>query len=93
MPTNLLQNDEQKIKLMATTQGRLGNFIVPTNRMYFTIAGGLAWNYETYTETTDDDKNSLEAFAGLEVNLFDIGDLSLLFNLAAYPSLTESQRI
>lgn len=93
LSTNLLQNDEQKIKLRATTQAGLGNFIVQTNRMYFTAAGGLAWNYETYTETTDDDKNSLEAFAGLEVNIFDIGDLSLLSNLAAYPSLTESQRI
>ena len=93
LSTNLLQNDEQKIKLRATTQGGLGNYIIQTNRMYFAAAGGLAWNYETYTETTDNDKNSLEAFGGLEINIFDIGDLNLLSNLAAYPSLTESQRI
>ena len=42
--------------------------------------------------TDDEDRQSLEAFFGTELNLFDIGDLSILTNGYAYPSLTESGR-
>lgn len=35
----------------------------------------------------------MEAFVGLELNLFDFEDISLLSKVTAYPSLTESNRI
>ena len=34
----------------------------------------------------------MEAYAGTELNIFDIGDLNLLSSLYVYPSLTESGR-
>jgi hypothetical protein len=34
----------------------------------------------------------LKAYFGSELNLFDIGDLSLLSNIWAYPSFTENGR-
>ena len=91
--SNLLQNDEQKIKLRATTSGGIGNYIVSNNKIYFGVAAGLAWNNERYTETTDEDRNSLEALGGVELNLFNFGDLSLLTNLLVYPSITEKGRV
>jgi len=91
--SNLLQNDEQKIKLRATTSAGIGNYIVNTNRLYFGAAAGLAWNNERYTETKDADRNSLEVAAGLELNLFNMGDLDLMTNLVLYPSITEKGRV
>ena len=35
----------------------------------------------------------MEAFMGSELNLFDIGDLSLFNTIYVYPSLTESGRL
>ena len=90
--TDLLQSSEQQLNLRAITKGGIGNFVLKTNRMNLGLAGGAAWNYENYSESTANDKNSAEAFVALEYNIFDIGDLDLLTKLVAYPSLTESKR-
>ena len=60
--------------------------------MYFVLAGGAAWNYEDYDDITIEDRSSAEAFAAIEYNIFDIGDLDLKTSLIGYPSLTESGR-
>jgi len=44
-------------------------------------------NDSTYTEP---DRKSWEGFIGTELNLFDIGDLSLSTKIFAYPSFTET---
>lgn len=90
--TELLQSTEQKLNLRALTKGGIGNYIVNTNQMYFVLAGGAAWNFEDYSDPTISDRNSAEAFAALEYNIFNIGDLDLKTNLTGYPSLTESGR-
>jgi hypothetical protein len=90
--TDLLQSSEQQLNLRAITKGGIGNFVLKTNRMNLGLAGGAAWNYENYSGLTANDKNSAEAFAALEYNIFDIGDLDLLTKLVAYPSLTERKR-
>lgn len=90
--TELLQSTEQKLNLRAVTRGGVGNYIVNTNRMYFVLAAGAAWNYEDYDDITISDRNSAEAFAAVEYNIFDIGDLDLKTTLVGYPSLTESGR-
>ena len=90
--TDFLQSTEQKLDLRALTKGGIGNYIVNSNRMYFVIAGGAAWNYEDYNDITISDRNSAEAFAGLEYNIFDIGDLDLKTSVYGYPSITESGR-
>ena len=45
------------------------------------------------TDPTIPSRNSAEAFAGLEINMYDIGDLSLLSSLVVYPSFTDEGRI
>lgn len=90
--SDLLQSTEQKLSLRALTKGGMGNYMVNTNRMYFVLAGGAAWNYEDYSDPTISDRNSAEAFAFVEYNIFDIGDLDLKTSLIGYPSLTESGR-
>ncbi len=90
---DFLQNDEQKLKLRSTTQFGAGKFFVRTNSIYFTAKGGVAWNSETYTDPAIPGRNTAEGFVGLELNMFDLGDLSLLTNLVVYPSITQSGRI
>jgi hypothetical protein len=89
---DFLQNDEQKLALRSTAKLGMGYYLVRTNSIYFGLFGGAAGNRETFTENASPDKTSGEAFIGLELNLFDIGDLSLLTNVSGYPSLTETGR-
>jgi small nuclear ribonucleoprotein (snRNP)-like protein len=86
-----LSNTEQALKLRFTSKAGVGKYIVHTNRSYFGVGGGLSLNHETFTNNTPQ-RTSLEGYVGSEVNLFDIGDFSLLSNLYVYPSLTESGR-
>ena len=89
---DFLQNDEQKLALRSTSKLGAGYYLVHTNSTYFGIYGGAAANAESFTENSSPDRKSAEAFVGLELNLFDIGDLSLLTNVIGFPSLTESGR-
>ena len=90
---NFLQNDEQKLKLRSIALLGGGNYIVRNNYMYFSAAVGAAWNNENYTDPAIPGRQSTEGFASLELNMFNMGDLSLLTSLYVFPSLTESGRI
>jgi len=90
---DFLQNDEQKLKLRSTTSSGAGNYIIHSNSVYFAGAVGLAWTNESFDDSAQTNRNSTEGFAGIELNMFDIGDLSLLTNLTVYPSFTESGRV
>ncbi len=87
-----LSNTEQKIDLRTTGNLGVGKYIIHTNRTYWAFSGGAAFNNETYT-TDDPRRESWEAFAGTELNMFDLGDFSLITKLVMYPSLTESGRL
>lgn len=86
-----LSNTEQALNLR--TSGKLGGgkYLVHTNKTYWNFGSGLAFNNESFTNATPG-RNSLEAFGGTELNLFDIGDINLLSSIWVYPSLTESGR-
>ncbi|MCG8309395.1 MAG: DUF481 domain-containing protein [Cytophagales bacterium] len=88
---DFLSNTEQKLDLRTTTKAGLGKFVLHTNRKYWGFNGGLNYNNEDFS-SADSDRNSLEGFLGTELNLFDIGDLSLFTKLVAFPSFTESGR-
>lgn len=90
--TDLLQNEEQLIDLRANTKIGIGNFIIRNYQLYFMIAGGGAWNYEKYSDPAQNLRNSFEAFAMAEFNIFNIGDLDFLISAIGYPSITESGR-
>ena len=86
-----LANTEQALKLRSIGKAGAGNYLVHTNSSYWAVSGGLSFNNESFTNGTEG-RNSLEAYAGSELNLFDIGDLSLYNSVYAYPSLTEADR-
>lgn len=89
---NFLSNIEQKLKFRSTTMLGIGNYVARSNAIYLGLFVGAALNNERYTEVTEPDKQSGEAFAGFGLNLFNTGNLSLLTNAIGYPSLTESGR-
>jgi len=89
---SFLQNDEQKLELRSNPKVGIGNYVIQTNYVYLGLQGGAAWNNETYTDATIEDRSTAEAYLGAELNLFDFGDLSLLTNIYGYKSIDESDR-
>jgi hypothetical protein len=89
---NYLSNTEQALKARITAKLGVGRYLSHSNRSYWGFVGGLSFNNETFTNETEM-RSSAEAYAGTEINLFDIGDLSMLSNIYVYPSLTERGRI
>jgi hypothetical protein len=87
-----LSNTEQKLDLRVNAQLGLGNFLVQTGSMYWGAKLGVNRNIENYSNETND-KSSWEGYLGTEVNLFDMGDVSMLFLIMAYPSITEPGRL
>ncbi len=92
LSAKFLQDDEQKLKLRSTTNAGAGYFVVNTNKIYFGTSAGIAWTNEQFTDDTPI-RNSLEGAFGIELNLFDIEDFSLLTKTYFYPSITERGRI
>jgi len=89
---SFLQNDEQKLKLRSTPKVGLGNFLIQTNHMYWSLYIGAAWNNESYTDPTIPNRSDVEANIGTELNLFDIGDFRFLTSLSVYKSITDGGR-
>ena len=90
---DFLQNDEQKLILRATPSLGIGNYFVRSNSLYLGGALGVAWTNEEFNDSAKTHRSSSEGVAGLEFNMFNMGDLSLLSNLTVYPSFTESGRV
>ena len=89
---DFLSNTEQNLKLRTTGKMGMGKYIIHTNYSYWGFSLGANNNYESFSIDSIPDRNSWEGFVGTELNLFDIGDLSLLTKIYAYPSFTESGR-
>jgi putative salt-induced outer membrane protein YdiY len=90
---DFLQNDEQKLKLRSTPSIGMGNYFVRSNSLHLGGGLGVAWTNEEFNDSAQTHRSSAEGVAGLEFNMFNMGDLSLLTNLTVYPSFTERGRI
>lgn len=88
---NFLSSTEQKLNLRSTLKSGLGKYVIHTNRTYWGFSLGVNYNNENYSDTTLD-RRSWEGFFGSELNMFNVGDLSMATKLFAYPSFTESGR-
>ncbi len=86
-----LSNTEQSLQLRSSGTLGGGKFLTRTNRAYWAVGSGFSFNNETFFNATPARK-SLEAYLGTDLNLFDIGDLTLSLKTAAYYSLTEAGR-
>jgi putative salt-induced outer membrane protein YdiY len=91
--SDFLQNDEQNLKLRITASGGVGKYLIHTNRTTLTLAAGIAWNNETYTRADLGTRNSAEGLGAIDLNMFNVGDLSIHSNLTIYPGITEQGRI
>lgn len=99
---NLLSNTEQSIKLRSTAKLGVGNYLKHTNSSYWSVFGGMAYNSETFSTFIDPDdgtitsppsRSSMEGFLGTQLNLYDIGDLSLFTNLIVYPTIVSDENV
>ena len=89
---NYLQNDEQKLERRATYKVGTGKYLINSNRVYFVGILGVANTDEMYTDPTIPARNSMEGYSNLQLNMFDVGDLSLLTSISFYPNLTQLGR-
>lgn len=89
---DFLSNDEQKLELRSTIKSGLGKYIIHSNRMSFGGGFGLAFNNEKFNDINNTNRNSLEAYLGLALDVFDVKDFNLNTNVTFYPSLTEGGR-
>jgi sRNA-binding regulator protein Hfq len=88
---NYLSNTEQKLDLRLNGQLGLGYYVVHKNTWYWSFTGGAAFVDEQYDESVNN-KNSMEAFIGTELNLFNLGDLTLYNQILTYPGITQRGR-
>lgn len=89
---DFLSNTEQQLDLRTTAKLGFGKYVIHTNRLYWGFSVGANYNNEEYTLAEQEDRKSWEGFGGTELNLFNMGDLSLMTTFVAYPSFTESGR-
>ena len=95
--TSFAENDELNLDLRTTYKGGFGYFLLRTNKLYWRLGTGFAYNNEVYftglaTEVDPNPRRSEEIYYGIEINLFDIGDLNILSSINAYSSLSEDGR-
>ena len=89
---DFMSNTELQLNLRTSGKLGFGKYLVHSNELYWGFSVGANFNDEDYTPPELDDRQSLEGFLGTELNLFNVGDLSLMTNFVAYPSFTESGR-
>ncbi len=90
--TTFLSNTEQLIELRTGNKVGIGKYVIHNNKTYLGFQTGLNYNNENYFDDSPSRKTG-EAFIGSELNMYDIGDLSLYSQVVAYPSLSESGRL
>jgi len=88
---SFLSNTEQKLDLRTNLKIGVGKYIIHTNNAYWGLGAGAS-NVNEMFSSEDPSRNSWEAYFGTELNLYDIGDWSLLTRVTAYPGITESGR-
>jgi hypothetical protein len=91
--SDFLSNTEQLLNLRATGKTGLGNYLYRTNTAFWRVQIGAAFVDERFSSASPtEDRVSWEAFIGSTLNLYDIGDLSLLTGFNAFPGITERGR-
>jgi len=86
-----LSNTEQSIDSRINAQLGVGRYFVQNNDLDWGLKLGANRNIERYTNDTED-RESWEGLLGTDLNIFDLGDLDLLFSIMVYPGITEAGR-
>jgi hypothetical protein len=88
---NYLSSTELGIKNRINPGLGAGRTLITTNKLYWAAGGGLNYNIEEYFLASED-KESVELKILTQFEMFNFSDLSLLTNIAGYPSLSEKGR-
>jgi hypothetical protein len=93
LPVDLtfLSNTEQLLDIRMNGKAGIGRYFLRTNNYFLGFAVGASYVSE-YFSSEEPDKSSFEGYLGSELNLYDIGDLSLLTRAVVYRGITESGR-
>lgn len=89
---DFLTSDELGLDLRSTYSGSAGRFLQRSSRSYLAVAGGIAWNNESFLDPAVPSANSAEGLVVFEYNAFDIGDVTFRTGMAFFPSFSESGR-
>jgi hypothetical protein len=91
---DLLSNSDQNLILRATESAGGGYYFKNTNKLTLGATAGLAYNNETYSKASDNDKSSLESFVKIQINKYDVDSkLSITAYTTISPSITEKGRV
>lgn len=90
---NFLSSTEQNLDLRTTGKVGMGKYVIHTNRSYWGFSLGGNYNNENFSFDSIPYKKSWEGFVGTELNLFNVGDLTLMTKLFVYPGITEKGRL
>jgi uncharacterized protein DUF481 len=91
--SKFLSNEEQQLDLRSSYQLGIGKFLLNSNSAVIGLLVGSAFTNEKFINDVEPARESVEAFGGLEVDLFDIGDFSMYSKGTVYPNLTEKGRL
>jgi hypothetical protein len=91
--TNFLQSDEQNLDLRTSVFGGAGRYLVRSNRLYLALVGGAGWTNELYQDPDIPRTNSAEALGAVQLDAFDIGDVSFRSTFRIYPNLSNWGRV
>ena len=87
-----LSNSEQQLDLRSTGRTGFGYYFVRNSSIYFYGGAGVAMSNERYGGEEPTEQNSFEGLAYTEFNAYNLGDLSFLAKLVAYPSFSDPGR-
>ena len=91
--TRFNRSDEQRLDLRSTVSGGIGAFLKHTQQLHTATAFGVGWMNELYFDPDIPRTNSAEGFAGVELDAFDIGDLSFKIDFTVFPSFSQWGRV
>jgi hypothetical protein len=88
-----LENSEQQLDLRTTSKLGVGYYFVRTNGWFLQGAAGMANANEKYAGDNPSTQNSFEGLTSLELDAYDIGDISFHAKVNAFPSFSTKNRI
>ncbi|MCV9385809.1 DUF481 domain-containing protein [Reichenbachiella ulvae] len=89
---DILQSEQQNLRLRTTGQIGLGKMLIRNNKVFVGVATGLASNTERFYNTDDKDQ-SYESLLQANINAYGYKDLRFSAQAQVYPSITVKKRI
>ena len=89
----LLNSDQQSLKLRTTLGGAVGRNLVQTSRTSLNVFSGVAVARERYTSVGQPKATTAESLVGMNFTTFRFRSLDIGSRLLVWPSLTDAGRV